>query len=228
MRVSCPGCYETADFDPGPDGCRLRCSLCGTAWFARRRVDNPYAHGRVLPTLGPPADSHRQFIDHVGQGFDQAAHCGPTMPAIRARRWPFGRLTAAVLMIIAAVMVARVPIVAAFPERLEVSAPLARNDLLQFRRVRSERSAAGGVHRLTVEGELFNPTRRTLALPSVQIDLRDDDGRTVHSWRIDLARVEINGGDKISFRSAVIAPPEDASEVNLTLAPRLGRPANKS
>ena len=75
---------------------------------------------------------------------------------------------------------------------------------------------------------MFNPTRQTLALPSVQIDLRDDDGRTVHSWRIDLARVEINGGDKISFRSAVIAPPEDASEVNLTLAPRLGRPANKS
>ncbi len=228
MRVSCPGCYETADFDPGPNGCMLCCSLCGTEWLARRHIGNPYSRARPQPRLAPPDDGHRQTIDHVGEGFDQPARADHAMPAVWAPRSPVGRMTAAVLMIIAVVMVARVPIVAAFPESSEVGAPLVRNDLLQFRRLRSERSAASGIARLTVEGELFNPTRETLALPSVQIDLRANDGRTVHSWRIDLARAEIGAGDRISFRSAVIAPPENAREVNLTLAPRLGRPAAKS
>ena len=46
--------------------------------------------------------------------------------------------------------------------------------------------------------------------------------------RVDLAKTEIGARDSVGFRSAVMAPPDQAHEVNLRLVPRLNGPAGPS
>ncbi|MHA1159190.1 MAG: FxLYD domain-containing protein [Alphaproteobacteria bacterium] len=229
MRIICPGCYQTSDnANPDLEGSLLCCNSCGTEWLARGYVANPYGRAGFQGRLEkPPTAEGGLLIDHGREGFDDRNRraTASTLATQVKSGWTRGRVTAAVLAALAAVMMAKVPIVAALPEANKVASVPAGNDLLRFDRVRGEHDTVNGADHLVIAGAVINPTRSKLALPSVRVALRDEQGREIRNWRIDLAKPSINAGETIHFRSAVAVTPQTASEVKLTMVPRLERVA---
>jgi hypothetical protein len=225
MRVSCPGCLQTSDnIDPDLEGCMFKCKCCGTEWVARRYVARNGFQGALDR---PPSGTEGTLIDYSHRDFGpRASASGPgTIARPASAGWTRGRVAGVVLAAMAAVMMAKVPIVSALPEGGKIASVSASNELLRFDRVRGEHDTVDGANHLIVVGDVVNPTRIRLALPSVRVALRAADGTEVRNWRINLARSDIEPGETIHFRSAVVGPPRSATDVKLTMVPRLGRSA---
>jgi hypothetical protein len=196
----------------------LRCAQCGTAWFARPFAANPYRRDPTLQAAGRADVSDAIVIEHIAPGFGdhrmqprQAGRAERRFPA--DKRWFKG--AAAVLGIVAMILVLRVPIVAALPSGLPADA-----DQLAFQRVHSETVDHHGVKTLVVEGEIVNRSGNDVMVPAIRISLHAPEGAEVYSWLVEPVVAGLAPGRSIGFRSAVSAPPANASQVTLRLAQR--------
>ena len=220
-----------------------RCRQCGTTWLARVIDGDPYRRPRgprLLTAAGPAATaglagaadvSDAIVIEHVGPGFAAASPSATPRPrpAPRWRKPPPKpvvsdrgalKLLAAAFAVVVAIMVLRVPLVAAVPQ---LTGGLSEDAAgLEFQRVRSETVEVRGVSTLFVEAEIVNRTNREVALPAVRISLRSADGGEVRSWLVEPSAAGLGAGRSIGFRSALAAPPETATQVTLKLAQREG------
>ena len=221
MAILCPHCatpQPSSEADSGSAGRMLRCAQCGTAWFARPFAANPYRQAAVS-RLAEPADvSDAVVIEHIAPGFGE--HRARPRPADRPeRRFPADRRwlkgAAAILGIVALALVLRVPIVAALPSGLPADA-----DQLEFQRVHSETVDHHGVKTLVVEGEIVNRSGNDVMVPAIRISLHAPAGAEVYSWLVEPVVGGLAPGGSIGFRSAVSAPPANASQVTLRLAQR--------
>ena len=117
---------------------------------------------------------------------------------------------------VAAFFALRVPLVAALPQK---GLP-AEVEQLAFQRVHSETLVRNGVTTLVVEGELVNNSATDVVVPAIRVSLRSTAGAEVYSWLVEPDKAGLAPGGSIGFRSAVSAPPVDASKVTLKLAAR--------
>lgn len=215
----CPYCHQPNAPTPPHEGAWLSCGACGTRWYARPRVPNPYAarqenHGFQGP-LGAEDIDGAPIIDLEAAPTSCEREAPP--PPARGGAARFALALAGVAIALALVLT---PLVAIFNEPAEASAA-AIGDLLSFDRVRSEITHVRDGRRLLVTGEVVNPTWRTHALPSVQVVLKDEHGMIVRTWRVNLAKSEIGAKSRIGFRTAVAFPPATARDVSLRMAPRM-------
>jgi hypothetical protein len=119
--------------------------------------------------------------------------------------------------VVAAFVVLRAPIVAALPQATGLPTGVG---LLEFQRVRSETVRLGTVNTLYIQGEVVNHSPQHVALPAVEITLRSPSGDAITSWQVELATDSLGAGRSIGFRSALTAPPEEATQVTLNLTER--------
>ncbi len=220
MAFTCPHCREAIAVIPGKRGRLTRCHRCGTQWMARPETENPYHRGEFRGRMEPAASGETGLIiEH-----------SPAAPAPLPRKMPLkglGQFAVGVALVIAAVLVVRGPIAGALAGNT-VETVKVDNDALIFERVRSARSDGSGRSGVVVEGRLVNPTEAELALPAIEVVLVDDHGAVMRRWRLDLARTRIDAGEAIGFRTGSALPAAKASDVRLTLVPRLARPAGAS
>lgn len=217
MAILCPSCAARQPFTESElgDGRMLHCSWCGTRWIARPYTANPFR--QITQAAGVEDISDAIVIEQTAPGRVRrpaAAHRHLPPPFPTDRRWLKGLgIGVAVLAIFFAL---RVPLVAALPQD---SLP-AETAELAFERVHSETIVKHGVKTLVVEGELVNTSASDVAIPAIRVSLRSPAGSEVYSWLVEPAKAGLAPGASIGFRSAVSAPPVDASQVTLRLATR--------
>ena len=231
MTVQCPHCaaiQPLAELDLGPEGRMVRCERCGTRWLARTFDGRPYRQPELLQAGGPPEISDAVVIEHIAPGTRQRALPPPPLsklpPAWRRTEAVDRRVKALgiVFGVLVAFVVLRAPIVAALPELSAINRLPAEVDLLEFQKVRSETVHLGGISTLFIEGEIVNRAAAYVQLPAIRITLKSTAGEAVTSWLVEPSASGLAGGGAIGFRSALAAPPADATQVTLNLALREG------
>lgn len=78
---------------------------------------------------------------------------------------------------------------------------------------------------LVVEGTLANTTGEARAVPALRFALRDDDTQELYAWSIDPRATTIAAGDRLRFRTRLVAPPERAADLQVRFAERRNRQA---
>ncbi len=219
MAILCPSCAARQTISEGEIGYgrMLRCTWCGTRWVARPLVENPFRRA-ALPAA-PEDVSDAVVIEHTAPG--RSDHPGsarrerrppPPMPA--DRRWLKG---VSIALAVGVVFLAlRVPLVSALPQK----GLSAETRELAFQQVHSETLVKNGVKTLLVEGELVNTSAGDVAVPAIRVSLRSASGAEVYSWLVEPTKAGLAPGGSVGFRSAVSAPPAEASQVTLRLAER--------
>lgn len=228
MTVRCPYCMSAAAINQaelGPAGRMMSCRRCGTRWLARVHPDDPYRQPE-----GADVMHYRRSEEDAVVIEDVAAR--PRMPRAagnRARsRWRSSppdrrglKVGGAILVAVVALLLLRAPVVSALPllggDQLHRSA-----EALTFNRVRSEVLRIHGVSTLVVDGEVVNSSDVPVDVPAIRVTLKSGAGNEIQSWLVELAQLELAPGKSIGFRSALSAPPAEASEVSLALARREG------
>jgi predicted Zn finger-like uncharacterized protein len=218
MAILCPSCAarQAIEEEEVGYGRMLHCDWCGTRWIARPYAANPYRRISLASEAGDVSDA--VVIEHIAPGRSghralPRPHRAPLMSADR-RRWLKGFGIG--LAVVAAVFALGVPLVAALPQK---GLP-AEVGQLAFQRVHSETMVRNGVKTLMVEGELVNNSGSDVAVPAIRVSLRSPAGAEVYSWLVEPSKAGLAPGDTIGFRSAVSAPPVEASQVTLKLAQR--------
>jgi hypothetical protein len=207
-----------------------RCRACGTTWFARVIDEDPFE--RRAPAVAAESDvADAIVIEHIGAGFKaepppkprrrpisrRGAHLGRSIAGNRSVR----RIAGAALAVVVAIVVLRIPFVAALPGLGGGGLPQDATRL-EFQKVHSQTIERRGLSTLLVEGEIVNRSDRDVALPAVRISLRSPEGVEVRSWLMEPAVDGLAAGRSIGFRSALASPPATATQVTLKLAAREG------
>ena len=218
MAILCPSCAARQPIgeDEIGAGRMLHCEWCGTRWVARPFAENPFR--RIAFEAEPTDVSDAIVIEHIAPKrahHPASARRGGRMPPFPPdRRWLKGAAIA--LAVVAAVFALHVPLVAALPQNGGPDA----NRQLAFQRIHSTTMVKNGVKTLVVEGELVNTSAADVAVPAIRVSLRSPKGAEIYSWLVEPTKAGLAPGGTIGFRSAVSAPPVDASQVTLKLADR--------
>jgi predicted Zn finger-like uncharacterized protein len=221
MILTCPQCSTRYLADPaalGPTGRQVRCAKCSHTWHQLPQAEAAPRLDVMSPLLDPPQAS-------TTPGAGLPARIEPKAPRRRAG----GAMLAAVivLLILGGLYVGRGRIVAAWPDAAQlygvagipvdvVGAGLA------FREVTLTRQPVNGRDTVVVEGLILNDTGEAQPVPSILASLRDASDRTLKAWTVRIDPGELPAGQSTSFRTSMIDPPAEASQVAITFAPPAG------
>lgn len=99
----------------------------------------------------------------------------------------------------------------------EIETPLVFGDKAVERR-----TPPGGGELFVVSGKVTNPTASAQRVPDIQIQLRDDAGNMVHSWRVTPETRSIAPKASIDFNSANLNVPANVRVVQFSFANEIG------
>jgi predicted Zn finger-like uncharacterized protein len=89
---------------------------------------------------------------------------------------------------------------------------------LTFTDVNYRRDTQSGRLVLTVEGNLVNAGSRELDVPAIEVTLTDANRREVDRWVFSPGANHLEPGEKLAFSTQRTNPPEDARNLDMTLA----------
>ena len=213
MIVSCPSCATRYLIDPaalGGEGRTVRCAKCSHTWREQPPADMPK---RV--DIFPPDDEPK------------AVPFGSNLPAVVARRRRANRLGwlavgAAVIIIVVAGILARGPIVDAWPpagklysaigwgeEKIDITGLIlnARSTELLFE---------GGVPVLVARGEIRNESDERRTIPPIRIGLVNAENIEVKYWTFAAEQSELEPNSRTLFETRLTSPPEGEITLNFT------------
>ncbi|KMO29921.1 hypothetical protein VQ02_28860 [Methylobacterium variabile] len=215
MLIVCPSCASEYTLDPeriGPGGRTVRCAACREPWF----VPPPAAEAAGGPALSPPGEA--VFTAAAGPAGAPSRRAGPRgRTAEGGAAGPRRRLVAAAAAVAAcgAVMAALLPagrtaLVRALPQtaRLYAAVGLPVNLRgLAFRDIAAYQvpDASGG--RLVVEGDVVSASARTVPVPPLSLEVRDEHGQVVYRWTAEAPRARLEPEESARFRAELAGPP---------------------
>lgn len=244
MILSCPACharYAVPDSAIGANGRQVRCAQCRHSWFQEPPALElrPPAPAPAPPPPAPPPPptfaaplrrvepaSRRAVLgpapepeaEPAPQSYDAFAPEPPFRPRRNpARLWTMLAILAFVLLSAAALAVHYfgLPSFGGGPARAaSAGAQLGLTGDGSVRRLGS------GNVLLTVTGRISNPTGETQRVPpQIRAELRDVNGRAVHSWTIASPVSELAPRQSATFNSAEVDPPESGRNLRLNFGP---------
>ncbi len=89
---------------------------------------------------------------------------------------------------------------------------------LVFADVRSTVSREAQGRFLTVEGRIRSVAAGNVAVPTIEISIRGEDGRGVYTWTADPPRRTLRAGESLHFRTRLATPPEAGRDVEVRFA----------
>jgi predicted Zn finger-like uncharacterized protein len=241
MILSCPSCqsrYVVPDSAIGVAGRQVRCANCRHSWFQEGAPAAPVPPAPLAqpavpvaeptpPTFAsPPLRRETAPARSAVLGDTAAEPEAPSYdafaaePPFRPRRnpakmWTIIAVVAALLMTAAALAVHYFGVpgfggdeTASSGESgtpLEIQGDGARTPL-----------ASGGIL-LRVSGRISNPSDQPQRVPQIQAELKDAQGRTVHSWLIAPPVTELAPGQAANINSAEIQPEGSRAATNVVL-----------
>lgn len=93
---------------------------------------------------------------------------------------------------------------------------------LQITAQGDRQTLASGNELLAVSGRIINPSSKTQPVPPIQAQVRDGNGRVLHSWTIAPPARRLAPGASASFNSAEMDVPAGGDQLTVTL----GQPSN--
>ena len=230
MLIVCPACASEYRIDAervGTGGRSVRCAACRETWFIsadevvaamfdEMAGDEEAAAAPPPPEPPPPAE-------------EPAPRPRPASakPARRNKpKRPVRRLSpalAACLVLAAALPLAllgRVTVVRAMPQtaglfaRVGLPVNLRGIDLTD---VAAFQMAADGSNpaRLVVEGDLAAVARERVAVPSIEVEVRDAAGQPLYRWSVPGPRAALEPGERARFKASLSAPPEKGRQIEV-------------
>ena len=154
----------------------------------------------------------------------------PRMPVALTRFAPFlGPLVfATACLVLAAMVVFRTAIVAAAPGLAGFYATIGLEVNLRgltFGQIETLREIDNGQPVLVVEGSLANTTGESREVPALRFALRDADAQELYAWSVDPRATTIAAGDRLRFRTRLVAPPDRAADLQVRFVERRNRQA---
>lgn len=154
----------------------------------------------------------------------------PHLPAVSPRAQALGGvaiflvavLFCAGLFVFRAEVVARAPTLAGFYRLVGLPVNLRG---VAFGQIETLRETEDGKPVLVVEGSLVNSTGAAHDVPALRFALRDADGQELYAWSIDPRATTVAAGDRLRFRTRLVAPPERAADLQVRFAERRNRQA---
>jgi predicted Zn finger-like uncharacterized protein len=136
-----------------------------------------------------------------------------------ARRWPLSRPHTALLglaLLVAILIGWRSDVVRALPQTASfyslIGLPVNLRGLV-FDNVATVTEQHEGVPILVVEGNVFNPTRKTEDVPRLKFVLRNAAHQEIYSWTAVPTRATLPPGEAVDFHSRLASPPADARDL---------------
>lgn len=244
---SCASEYDIDAAKLGPAGRTVRCASCRTKFHvappqetwddeAAEQVEPPRPEAEASPFM--PVSAAEIDQGPAALSVEAAATRADAPAPGRKKRRPFGKSpktkskTAATFGRVAAVaaciaglvglFVAREPIVRRLPDTAAVYAAVGlRVNLrgLDFAEVRSTVSGEGREATLIIEGEITNPTAKSVDIPSLAFAVSGPDGIPLYTWGTEPPRQSLGPGETTRFRSRLAAPPPESRQVLVQFAP---------
>lgn len=154
----------------------------------------------------------------------------PRLPAAVTRLAPFAGpavflgacLILVGLVVFRVAVVSNVPALAGFYHLVGLEVNLRG---LDFGPIETLRETADGQPVLVVEGSLANTSGASRPVPALRFALRDAEGQELYAWSVDPRASVIAAGDRLRFRTRLVAPPERASDLQVRFAERRNRQA---
>ena len=208
MIITCPACRAQFHLQPsalGTKGRTVRCSSCGERWFAEPLVE-------PLPEVPATATGEMTAA--------RPAKRRPGLTSILA-----GALV--ILLLVALIagrdeIATRLPAMSAFYERLGLSLEVPLG--IEFLALASERRLAEGGPMLVVMGEISNMSALRRSVPPIRVAVLDAQRRELKHGLFDPPEAALDPGGSARFEVAMAAPPEGASNVEVSFGQEpLGR-----
>jgi len=215
MIVSCPSCATRYLIDPtalGGEGRTVRCAKCSHTWHEQ-----------------PPADMPKRIDILPPDNEPRPVPFGSNLPAIVAKRQRANRLgwlavAAAVVIIVGGGILARGPIIDAWPPagKLYAAIGLGTDAVdtadLKFQNVAQDQVVEGGVAILVVRGRIYNLADDSRAVPPVRIGLLDAANIELKHWTFAAEQSELPAQSYTKFETRLTSPPIGAASLRIRFA----------
>lgn len=243
MLIVCPACASEYRIDAervGTAGRSVRCAACRETWFISaedvvaamfEEMSEPEAVPEPPPSPSEPPAAEPAVSTETEEAPPRAAR-----PAGRRRRAktkksraPGRRLSpalAASLAIAAAlplVLLGRATVVRAMPQTAGLFAGVGLPvnlrgidlvDLVAFQLPAEEANPA----RLVVEGDIVGVARQRVAVPAIEVEVRDAAGQPLYRWSVPGPRAALEPGERARFKASLSAPPETGRRIEVRFA----------
>ncbi|MFD6317170.1 DUF3426 domain-containing protein [Methylorubrum populi] len=228
MLIVCPACASEYRIDAervGTGGRSVRCAACRETWFIS--ADEVVAAmfdemaGDEEPAAAPPPPEPPPPAEEPAPRPASARPVKRGKPKRPARR--LSPALAACLVLAAALPLAllgRVTVVRAMPQtaglfaRVGLPVNLRGIDLAD---VAAFQVAADGSNpaRLVVEGDLVAVARERVAVPPIEVEVRDAEGQPLYRWSVPGPRAALEPGERARFKASLSAPPEKGRRIEV-------------
>ncbi len=228
MLIVCPACASEYRIDAervGTGGRSVRCAACRETWFIS--ADEVVAAmfdemaGDEEPAAAPPPPEPPPPAEEPAPRPASARPVKRGKPKRPARR--LSPALAACLVLAAALPLAllgRVTVVRAMPQtaglfaRIGLPVNLRGIDLAD---VAAFQVAADGSNpaRLVVEGDLVAVARERVAVPPIEVEVRDAEGQPLYRWSVPGPRAALEPGERARFKASLSAPPEKGRRIEV-------------
>lgn len=235
MIVTCESCgtrYLVADYLLGPEGRRVRCTVCAHEWY-----QGPFDGGDDERGQGDTASfkSHLEDLEPIPEKVRPMAE-GSALPVIPGEHGGggvsigtvLGAGTAALVaaLFFGALVLLHTPVVKLWPativfyDLVGIETPI-EGEGLNFASVRAESGLnEEGVKILRVRGELINLKNETVHLPPVKASLLLEGGTVADSWLVDMPQEMIDPQGSVTFMTTYPEVSKDIKEAKLELLAR--------
>lgn len=236
MLIVCPACASEYRIDAervGTSGRSVRCAACRETWFisadevVAAMFDEMAAEDEPAPP--PPPDSapaaEAPFEEPVRRPRPAAAKGGRRgKPKAKARR--LSPALAACFVLAAALpltLLGRATVVRAMPQtaglfaRVGLPVNLRGIDLTDVAAFQVPAEGANPA-RLIVEGDLVSVGRERVAVPLIEVEVRDAAGHPLYHWSVTGPRSALEPGERARFKASLSAPPEKGRQIEVRFA----------
>lgn len=235
MILSCPSCktrYVVPDSAIGPTGRRVRCANCRYSWVqdppaldlgtAAEAAAEPVvpAPPPVAPRPAPPPPPNwgqtQAEPEPVVEPVQEEWEPGRRPRRNRARMWTIIAIVVGLLMVAGVVALQ----VFGLPEAVQrIFLPVQNANVLTINGTTERTRLASGQDLLILHGEITNTSDEVQRVPQIRAELRDGQGRTVHSWSIAPPVRDLGPRQTRRFDSAERDVPAGGRQLSLSFGP---------
>jgi len=243
MIITCPACetrYNVPDNTFAGHARKVRCAKCSHEWV----IEPPEAEAAREPEAAEPSalgEAEQSEAAKAAGAEPPAEVAEPAKPALRistdrrlpvrdlrARRSAADAVSAFVLALIllcglAFVMIQwRTEIVRAVPLMASVygAAGIPVNAIgIEIHQKSWQIAQENGLPVLTINGTITNISGRGVAVPPIELTLRDDKQRELYHWQVQLSAKHLSPGESQPFQVVKESPPLEAHDVEIRFAP---------
>ena len=224
MILTCPQCgsrFLLSAYALSPEGRRVKCSNCAEVWFQApdtEEINDIKDEGAKSPFQEIP-----ESVKPIREG-----SALPVIPSDKSKKTPPGAVrgyaaAACIFLIIGICLVAgRDYIIQYWPPSGILYEALGYKTLLpaeglEFDQITvtadSKNNPVGET--IKIDGQIVNRAKTIIAIPTIQVDLRDENGNMLERWTIGPPKPTLAGGARAEFTSERQSFIKDGKDVNI-------------